>query len=415
MTEVFNYHGLLLNQTSSAFINRLEIDSRTESALNTAASAVKDRLTPVLRQVAEKFGVKGPYSTPRYRLQGSAVYRTQNAPAHPPQQQVDQDLGVYISASFLESAADSSQRKLPAAALAKTYFEIVDKELRQLCRERGWEYAEGHKQNDRCCRINLATTGVDAHIDVPLYAAPDEEFERAMFAEATARAAVSFAAADSADRAREIDEVGWDQLEVVVMACRNGTWVESDVQKTIRHFRNAADSSGHPRVIRRLWRFVKSWRDFIWKSGGPSSILLMEIVQRICAELHRGGSDVLGDGRDDQMVRQVFPRMAHYLQREVIVHWGREAEDLNRGAPEEREAWASEAVRAASSLQRAACEASLNCDQVISLVRSVFGQRIPSDVTLIKMNRTAVSSLYGGIGPAIQPQPQARIQRTSGA
>lgn len=414
MSEAFNYHALFVNPTTTAFISRLDVDDKTQAALEHAAEAVKERLRPVLRSLAEKFGVKAPYSVPRFRQQGSSVYRTQNFPAHPPKQQVDLDLGVYLSASFMDSASDAAIRKLPAADLAKTYFEIVDTTLRKLCRDHGWEYAEGQKQNDRCCRIDLAKTGVHAHIDVPLYAAPDEEFERAALAESVAYASLS-ATLDSADLARELDRAGWDELEVIVMACRDGTWKESDVQKAIRHFRDAADSSGHPRVIRRIWRFAKSWRDFRWTAGGPSSVLLMEAVHRACLNLDRDGGDVLGCGRDDQILRRVFSGLSSQLRSDVLVHWGREPEDLNRAGQEVRETWAEEAFRAAAALERAGCEETLNFEQVIALVRSVFGQRIPDDVTLIKMNRSAVTGMFSGIGPAVQPPPQARIHRTSGA
>jgi hypothetical protein len=416
-SEAFNYHALFVNPSDKAFVTRLDIDRKTQAVLDDATDAVKQTLRPLLRELAEKFGIEAPYSSPRFRLQGSSVYRTQNYPAHTPAQQVDVDLGVYISASFMEGISDAGPRRQPATALAKLYFEIVDRALRKLCRERGWGYPDSDKQNQRCCRIDLGPAGVHAHIDVPLYAAPDEEFMRIVEAQLAIAASEFAKTFDSADLSRELDLDGWDDLEVIVMACRDGSWTESDVQKAIEHFRDAARDCGHPRVLRRIWRFVKSWRDFVWKAGGgPSSVLLMEITQRVCGELEQPATEFLGSGRDDRILRQVFARLGAHLKGPVWVDWGTTRENLNRAkTQEERDAWSFESSRAAAALQRAACEETLNFDQVISLVRTVFGQRISDDITLIKMSRSASSSHFAGLGPAIQPHPQSRVQRTAGA
>lgn len=414
MTEVFDYHRLFQNPTETAFIRRLDLDPRTIKVLDEAEEAIRGRLRPSLKALAERFGVKAPYSTPRFRRQGSSVYRTQNLPAHPPLQQVDVDLGVYLSASFMENVADASQRKLPSSALAKLYFEIVDRELRALCREKGWEYADGEKQNDRCCRVILTNTGADAHIDLPLYAAPDAEFERAFIAEMLALEALAKSARDSADLSKELDREGWDELELIVLATRDGKWTESDVQKTIQHFRTVADATGHPNVLRRIWRFVKAWRDFTWQTGGPSSILLMEIVQRICLDTD-SQEDLLGAGRDDRILRHIFSQLPAYLQRDMLVQWGRNPEDLNRASVETRRAWSHAASVAAANLNRAAVDNGLLIPQVISLVRTVFGRRIPDDVTLVKMPRAVSLATAVVAAPAAVVQPAPRIQRTTGA
>jgi hypothetical protein len=418
VTEAFNYHELFINPTASAFIGRLDLDTRTRDTLDDATKKVKDRLRPFLKTLAENNGVDPQYSTPRFRLQGSAVYGTQNYPAHPPEQQVDADLGVYISASFMAASEQAPVRKPKVSDLAKLYFEIVDRELRKLCREEGWDYAEGQKQNNKCCRIDLRRTGVAAHIDVPLYAAPDEQFVRLVESRKLAFEALS-RSFDSAALSMELDrDRFWDELEVIVMASRDGSWNESDVQKAIQHFRDTMTDSGHPRVLQRIWRFVKAWRDYVWRvGGGPSSVLLMETVSRIVSDIRREGEDLLGCGRDDRILRQVFSRLGSCLQQSVWVHWDRDPEDLNARPSEDRAAFAGEARRAASALERAACEETLNFAQVISLVRTVFGQRIPEDVRLIKLSRSPVAGLATGAtaGPFIQPSPQKRVQRTTGA
>ncbi|MCY1166509.1 MAG: CBASS cGAMP synthase [Pseudomonadota bacterium] len=420
MEPVINYHALFQNPTEKAFVHRLALDAKTERVLKDASTKVQNTLRPLLKQLAEKNGLQWPLTEPQFRPQGSSVYKTQNAPAHTPEQQVDMDLGVYIAAAFfeatitLDSARGAVRRSLPAGALAKAYFALVDKALRGLCNVEGWRYAEGEAKKDTCCRIDLTSEGVHAHIDVPLYAAPNEQFERAalMFRRMTMDS-VQFTAA-KADLSSELDRDGWDELKVVVMATRDGEWNESDVQVTIKHFKDAMNDSGHPFVLRKLWRYVKAWRDQNWKDGGgPSSILIMEAVNRILDPTQKEIRDLLGSGREDILLQFIFERLPAQLSVPVIVHWGREPEDLNRGTSDAKAQWRELARQCGANLTRAGGDAQLTAGQVISLVLERFGARIPRDESLIKIARAAVPFLAAT--PKSHPDPQQRIHRTTGA
>ncbi len=419
METVINYHALFQNPTEKAFINRLELDAKTKKVLDEAATKVQNTLRPLLQQLAEKNGLKWPLTEPQFRPQGSSVYKTQNAPAHIPAQQVDMDLGVYIAAAFfeattvLDSVHGAVRQSRPAAALAQAYFALVDKALKGLCNKEGWGYAEGKAKKDTCCRIDLTSEGVHAHIDVPLYAAPNEQFEKAALFRKTVMDSIQFAAAKS-DMSPELDRDGWDELKVVVMATREGEWKESDVQVTIKHFKDAMRNCGHPFVLRKLWRYVKAWRDQTWKDGGgPSSILLMEAVSRILDASVQQVGDLLGSGREDQLLQYIFDKLPVTLGGPIMVHWGREPENLNPAKPETRVQWGELARQCAANLVRAGSDASLAPGQVISLVGERFGSRIPQDESLIKIVRPAAP--FFAATPKSHPDPQQRIHRTTGA
>ncbi|MEN1592931.1 CBASS cGAMP synthase, partial [Pseudomonas aeruginosa] len=94
--------------------------------------------------------------------QGSWAYKTLNAPAQHPQQ-ADVDDGCYLPMSFV------SQTKRPSTA-ATVFFAAAEEALKPLVEERRWKLVT---DKPTCIRIVIAAY---AHIDIPLYAIPDEEF-----------------------------------------------------------------------------------------------------------------------------------------------------------------------------------------------------------------------------------------------
>lgn len=414
--EAFNFHQLFQSPLEKAFIRQLDVDAKTTSVMNDAVSKIRDMLSPALRQLALNAGVPSQYATPRFRMQGSAVYKTQNQPAHIPPQQLDADFGVYIAAAFMDSASNGhAGKKYPAHALAKAYFETVDTILKKLCNREGWKYAEGKKQKDTCCRVDLSPIGVAAHIDVPLYAAPNEQFEKARVLDEKIAKSIQFAEARG-NVAPKIDREGWDELTVVVMATRLGEWSESDVQIVIQHFRAASDRFSHPFVLRKVWRYVKSWRDYIWRDGGaPSSVLLMQIVVQIFDADIKASQELLGSGREDRILHHVFTYLGDALAKDVWVQWGTTPENLNTANAQLRTEWTAAANACHKSLDQALFDATLQNKQVINLVRQRFGQRIPDDVTLVTFLAVTAPMAHAATPPKQQQDPQARIHRTTGA
>ena len=76
---------------------------------------------------------------------------------------MDWDFGVYLPVSVWEDNG-------PPRAMAKLYFQLVESLLRDLCKEKGWQLYSG---KDTCIRVQIAAW---AHIDIPLYAAPEDQF-----------------------------------------------------------------------------------------------------------------------------------------------------------------------------------------------------------------------------------------------
>lgn len=95
--------------------------------------------------------------------QGSWAYKTLNSPAQTPQQ-ADIDDGAYLPLSFVAQAGK------PSLASAVS-FAAAEEALRPLVKSNGWVLKT---DKPTCIRIIISSL---AHIDVPLYAIPDGDFE----------------------------------------------------------------------------------------------------------------------------------------------------------------------------------------------------------------------------------------------
>ena len=107
-------------------------------------------------------GHPGKVPQPRFFTQGSWAYKTLNAPAQRPQQ-ADVDDGCYLPLGFL-TLTDS-----PSVA-ADVFFGVAEKALADVVKEKGWKLSG----KPTCIRVEISDL---AHIDIPLYAIPDKEFE----------------------------------------------------------------------------------------------------------------------------------------------------------------------------------------------------------------------------------------------
>ena len=102
---------------------------------------------------------------PRFRMQGSGAYHTLNDPAHKPPQEVDFDDGVFLPTSFVNGGG-----MVEPLLAAKGYFIVVENILAPLCEDNGWKLIA---TKPTCVRVRVDN---HAHIDLPLYAIPDEQF-----------------------------------------------------------------------------------------------------------------------------------------------------------------------------------------------------------------------------------------------
>lgn len=277
---------------------------------------------------------------------------------------MDWDFGVYLPVTVWEENG-------PPHAMAKLYFDLVEGLLRDLCQQRGWSLISG---KDSCVRIQVAKW---AHIDIPLYAASEQEFtkihERAMLKAASAHRTAD-AAMDAAALAGELVEQEWDELEHVVMATRSGEWKASDPEVVTRWLLDRIEE--HGAQLRRVCRYVKAWRDLHWKTGGPTSVSMMIAVAQ---------EFVPYSGRDDKALEHAARTLAQKLSgpiREFSINQGRE--DFNRLDQNGRIEASMKASQFAQQLQNARQHRVGQEAQAIAFVTLQLGNRVPARVELVR-------------------------------
>lgn len=219
---------------------------------NIIRSALRDGLPKALKKAMPDMPKE---IEPRFFTQGSWAYKTINAPARSPQQ-ADVDDGAYLPMSFLTNT------NRPSIA-SKLFFAAVEAVLAPVVKANGWRLIT---DKPTCTRIEVAR---DGHVDIPLYAIPDDEFGRLEKA-AALRGYFSF---DEAMRAEESDN--WDLLpqDSVLLAHREEDWISSDPRPIKQWFTEQV--AAHGEQMRRVVRYLKAYRDWQWEKAGPSSILLM--------------------------------------------------------------------------------------------------------------------------------------------
>lgn len=256
---MLKWNKLLLNDGDlEAFDERIEPTARQRDYLHDCRIKIREHLREGIREASVSVLGLDHVVAPRFRLQGSWSYRTciQRAHAH---QEMDLDYGVYLPVSAFE---DRRPR-----VVAKAYFELVESLLRRLCQAEGWTL---DSSKATCVRVKVSTW---AHIDVPLYAAPEHIFgtiqERSV--------AIKAEYADFKVGA-DLSEAFWVQMDEIHLAQRDGTWKPSDPAAVTRWWRALVEEHGEQ--LRRICRYMKAWRDFCWQAGGPSSVALMIALAR---------------------------------------------------------------------------------------------------------------------------------------
>lgn len=312
--------------------------------------------------------VPEPKLRPKFRMQGSAcqAYRTLNDPAHPPQQ-IDYDDGVYLPVSFLAETGD------PVIA-AGGYYQLVEMLLKPLCDKKGWSIDSTTR---KCVRVVLDD---HAHIDLPLYAIPDQQFLRLAEDAALAKMFGRSALVESTLLEDDVYErLGQDEMR---LALREGKWIKSDPRLLEDWFKQAVADFG-PQV-RRVSRYFKGWRDFVWVNECTlSSIVLMKCVVDAFDDFD--GS--VPDNRDDLAVLEVASRLEGYFSGEIL----NPVLDMslnNHWSPQDR----AEFKRRASELHQRVRDAIRESDgptQALATLAQAFGPRIPQTVALVSVTAEA--------------------------
>lgn len=273
--------------------------------LTQAKNKIRDHLREGIERASMTVLGQTQKVSPRFRTQGSWSYNTCNQRANVPPQEMDWDLGVYLPISVWED----SRPKIAATV----YYGLLEDLLKSLCAREGWTLCT----KETCVRVEI---GKYCHVDVPPYAAPDRQFatiqERVL---AKALALKEDARYAEAIAFGEMPEADWDSLKEIVLATRSGGWKASDPGVVSDWFRHQVEEHGEQ--LRRNCRYLKGWRDFQWREGGPSSVSLMICACQSFQPMH---------GRDDLALLEVVRTLGDKLSGAIVLNRFKPAEAVAR-------------------------------------------------------------------------------------
>jgi len=350
---------------TDAFATRILPDTEQRNHLRSCVKKIENHLKPRISNATKTILGMERNVTPRFRTQGSWSYDTCVVPAKTPPQEMDWDYGVYLPVTVWEDNG-------PPHAMAKAYFALVEQFLTELCDAEKWKLLPG---KDTCIRIQVANW---AHIDVPLYAAPEDEFKKITESVALAKANTYDATSmESVSFAEDIEtRQQWEDLDHVVMATRKGEWISSDPQVVANWFKDRVEEHGPQ--LRRICRYLKAWRDHHWQQGGPTSVSIMIGVAQVFEPRAE---------RDDRALEDVARRLSQTFLGEIHepgIDNGKE--DFNRLQGADREVAAQRFGELAAQLSRARESALHEKVAVISQLRHQFGLRLPMDSARVELD-----------------------------
>jgi hypothetical protein len=264
-------------------------------------------------------GRPAPRLRPKFRMQGSFVYATVNDPAQKPPQKVDMDDGVFMPTEFIRDRGNNR----PILA-SQGYFATVEAILAPLCEREGWHL---DKTKSSCVRVVISS---HAHIDLPLYATPDDQFARM-------------------------------------------------TETLAKHM--ALDAH----VLRRLSRYLKAWRDFHWTKATLSSLAIMACIVDILDSL----SVDLPNARDDVALLLVSERLPDRLNRAIPNPVMPDKADLALDRD-----WSAtdrqDFVEKAKELHQRLTDAfhgTDNASVVLARLTGAFGDRVTADISVIRVEQ----------------------------
>lgn len=244
---------------------------------NQVKKVVKSHLKTKIKEFLEQQGIAS--IAPKFRIQGSWAYGTCNLPAKD-SQEMDFDYGVYLPVRAFEGFNPDAG----ASEQAKKYFEQVESMMKDLCLQNNWLLDTSAPSS--CIRIKIRS---DAHLDIPLYAVPDDMFDSL---EERNELQVSLDSATAIHESLNYSEWVFEDFDVrsfaeeslmdkniqmIHMARRDGTWQESDCELIRKWFADKLKSlENNGQQLRAICRYLKAWRDwkFADESFQPSSIII---------------------------------------------------------------------------------------------------------------------------------------------
>lgn len=363
---------------------------------------VKSHLKTKIKKFLEQQGIAD--IAPKFRIQGSWAYGTCNLPAKQGQE-MDFDYGVYLPVRAFEGFNPDAG----ASEQAKNYFEQVELMMKDLCRQHDdWQLDTSAPSS--CIRIKIKS---NTHMDIPLYAVPDDMFDAL---EERNELQLSLESATAIHESLNDSEYLFEDLyiksfaeeslmdkniQMIHMARRNGEWQKSDCELIRKWFVNKLKSlENSSRQLLAVCRYLKAWRDwqFADKDFQPSSILLMIIACKYY-QYH--------PSRDDLALLSVLENLPNALNSNVYENIEEhEREDFNRMKEDER----VKAKQYADMLYQefVASLSSLDKSKALGYITNEWGNRIPQDVSLIETSRQPVFDTQPLVQSKITPQTPLR-------
>jgi hypothetical protein len=274
--EVFNEAKELV-RTSSATISLESITARVANTrLKHLSPQAQTEAAKLLRDMDDEARKAFLALTPRFWTQGSFQYDTLNYPYATPPQEMDIDDGTYLPMAIFEDRPVIGHQLL---------LLLVDSSLKSLAHENvGWQF----EAKRTCARIKIPAE--HTHIDVPMYAIPEDQFLLKEVALAKSRGMVM----DSINGSLSLESADYELDEDCVnLALREGDqkWMKSDPKIVEDWFNDSCRRIGPH--LSGICRFMKSWRDVQWeKGGGPSSISLMAATVSILDRIAHDKNDL---------------------------------------------------------------------------------------------------------------------------
>ena len=345
----------------SCMHDELDLTPQQCAWIASARTEVRDCLRTGIPRVLKANGYMESVLRPRFFTQGSWAYKTLNSPAQSPQQ-ADVDDGCYLPMSFI------SQTKRPSTA-ATVFFAAAEEALKPLIEEKQWRLVT---EKSTCIRIVIANY---AHIDIPLYAIPDEDFVT------LAKASMEIYGYDSLTEAVNMAERdAWIALprDKVLLAHRECNWMSSDPRPVKEWFLGEVEAKGEQ--FRRVVRYLKAFRDWKWPSGGPASILLMAAAAPLFEKRDR---------RDDLALLDVVAALPARL-RAGVSNPVDESESLTERLGEADVEEAAKAFEEFEKVLRGATDAA-SPSQACIWMRREFGSRFPSEPDRVKVVSVAAT------------------------
>lgn len=393
-----NAHALFCGlKNDQSYLARLDIGDDARRDLMAARQLVRNTLKAAASRLAnDDFYWQDSFRTATKRLsrqalqikfmtQGSYAYKTINDPARKAQE-IDLDDGMYVPVEFL----DNGQPALTARGL----FDFVESVLRPLAEQEGWI---GVAAKENCVRVKL---WAGAHLDIPIYSIPRERFEQIIeFAAHSANLTKM-----SRDAMMESQRLPTDRI---MLARSDGTWIQSDPQKLHDWVEGRVKHYGPS--FRRMCRFFKGWRDYVWQKSALSSLCLMRAVDIGLRGYTNDVRALPNDERDDVLILEIAKRLPSILNGEV----GNPVIDSCLNAWDD--ATRRDIVGMAEALSgemTAALERTGDPDQVVAKLKRAFGERIPHRPDAVKIAGAQIEAVKH-VAPARVAAP-AVISSTSG-